>query len=222
LFKTRRQKTNGEDDAAVEKTAASGERQVSDEFSLLFGGRASENIGFFLEPSLVGSRSIAGCKMPFMYSADDMMIGIVPISSDWLAPAFGGWDFGLRVQLLSGSAEIGILPGKAMQMAAYRSAKIGDAAFSTLSDGGTKDDAAAFGGTHQLARNGQLQLPVSKRGQKAYDGSKTPGTRLTALMRSAGFRFLYRRGTNAATRAPAPIQGRKQPDSAKRKAGGRP
>jgi len=90
FFKLRYQKTNGIE-AAGERTTNSGEWQFPDEFSLLFGGRISKNIGFFLEGQLASHDEpfLANFKMPFMFEVGNSQIGAIPFTSQDLGVAFG-------------------------------------------------------------------------------------------------------------------------------------
>lgn len=90
FFKLRYQKTNGTDAPGV-RTTNSGEWQFPDEFSLLFGGRVSRNIGFFLEGQLSEPSEpfLANFKIPFMYDVGASKVGVIPFTSQDLGAAFG-------------------------------------------------------------------------------------------------------------------------------------
>jgi hypothetical protein len=90
FFKTRYQKTNG-DDTSSAVPSNSGDLQFPDEFALLFGGRASRNIGFFLEVQLANhdDAALANFKLPFMYEVGDAKLGAIPFTSDGLGAPFG-------------------------------------------------------------------------------------------------------------------------------------
>ena len=90
FFKLRYQKTNGTE-APGASTTNSGEWQFPDEFSLLFGGRISQNIGFFLEGQLSSPSDpfLANFRMPFMFDVGKSKVGVVPFTSADLGAAFG-------------------------------------------------------------------------------------------------------------------------------------
>src|SRR5205085_3913436 len=83
--KIRYQKTNGAE-AAGERTTNSGELQFPDEFALLFGGRVSRYIGFFLETQLTtpGDPLLATFKMPLMFDVGPVKAGVIPFTTDSL------------------------------------------------------------------------------------------------------------------------------------------
>jgi len=90
FLKLRYEKTNGVD-ADNTRTSNSGEWLFPDEFSLLFGGRISKNIGFFFEGQLAthDEAFLANLKIPFMYEVGSSQIGVIPFSAADLGVAFG-------------------------------------------------------------------------------------------------------------------------------------
>jgi hypothetical protein len=90
FLKLRYQKTNGIE-LPGERTTNSGEWQFPDEFSLLFGGRISRNIGFFLEGQLASHDEpfLANFKIPIMFEVGDSQIGVIPFTSQDLGASFG-------------------------------------------------------------------------------------------------------------------------------------
>ncbi len=90
FFKIRYLKTNGADTSPA-NPSNSGDVQFPDEFSLLFGGRASHNIGFFLEGQLSNHDApfLANFKIPFMYDVGSAKAGVIPFTSEDLGVAFG-------------------------------------------------------------------------------------------------------------------------------------
>lgn len=91
FFKLRYQKTNGEE-LPGQRTTNSGEFQFPDEFSLLFGGRITKNIGFFLEGQLAEPSApfLANFKIPFMFDVGTASkAGVIPFTSDSLGVPFG-------------------------------------------------------------------------------------------------------------------------------------
>lgn len=90
FLKLRYQKTNGVE-LAGERTTNSGEWQFPDEFSLLFGGRVSRNIGFFFEGQLAEPDEpfLANLKIPFVFDAGSGQVSVIPFTSQDLGAAFG-------------------------------------------------------------------------------------------------------------------------------------
>ncbi|MBI4754424.1 MAG: hypothetical protein HY778_03165, partial [Betaproteobacteria bacterium] len=88
--KIRYQKSNGKD-LSNQPTIASGEWQFPDEFALLFGGRVTENIGYMLEGQLANGAApfLAGFKMPMMFPAGGLKVGVVPYTTDALGASYG-------------------------------------------------------------------------------------------------------------------------------------
>ncbi len=60
-----------------------------DEFSMFMGGRVSEGIGFLTELSLMNPAGGAGVKMPIMFDAGNMKVGLVPYSTGGLGAGYG-------------------------------------------------------------------------------------------------------------------------------------
>lgn len=95
LVKLRYQKTNGAaPDVISGTTTNSGQWQVPDEFSLFFGGRASENVGFVIESNMAGvggnnGGTGTGFKLPFLFDAGGAKVGAVPFWTDVLGMAHG-------------------------------------------------------------------------------------------------------------------------------------
>ncbi len=91
LFKARYLKTNGKDPAGTVSgtTTNSGEWNIPDEFSLFFGGRISNNIGFLFEGNTNAPAVVAGFKMPILFDVGDTKLGIVPYFTDALGPFYG-------------------------------------------------------------------------------------------------------------------------------------
>lgn len=92
FFKARYQKSNGKDlttGGSEDKTIASGELQFPDEFALLIGGRASENVGFLLEANLIATPTVAGFKVPFNFELGEMKVDVIPYTTDSLGASYG-------------------------------------------------------------------------------------------------------------------------------------
>jgi hypothetical protein len=70
---------------------ADGQLQFGDEFSLFFGGRAAENIGFLFEGNTVaaGAQLLAGFKLPIMFDMGGAKIGVTPFTTDALGVQYG-------------------------------------------------------------------------------------------------------------------------------------
>jgi len=113
LIKARYQKTNGNNaliaqlpvaaangtDNGMGTSTNDGQWQFGDEFSLFFGGRVAENIGFLFEGNTGGtagtgnltnaSSLAAGIKLPFMFDVGSAKVGLIPFSTDALGVAYG-------------------------------------------------------------------------------------------------------------------------------------
>ncbi len=93
LLKMRYQKAGG----ASADTAATlsgentngGEWQIPDEFSLFFGGRIAENIGFMFEGNTNAAAVLAGFKIPFVFEAGNAKLSVVPYMTDALGSSYG-------------------------------------------------------------------------------------------------------------------------------------
>ncbi|MDZ4202030.1 MAG: hypothetical protein U1C96_07820 [Gallionella sp.] len=96
LLKARYQKTNG---PAATTTAISGtgtnggQWQIPDEFSLFFGGRVAENIGFMMEGNMATGGPLAGLvagfKMPVVFDMGAAKFSVIPFMTDALGVAYG-------------------------------------------------------------------------------------------------------------------------------------
>ncbi|MBK9161844.1 MAG: hypothetical protein IPM27_09840 [Nitrosomonadales bacterium] len=94
LLKARYQKTNGADAPATVSgtTTNGGQWQIPDEFSLFFGGRVAENIGFMMENNVVGGPLggiVAGFKMPVVFDMGGAKLSVIPFLTDALGVAYG-------------------------------------------------------------------------------------------------------------------------------------
>jgi hypothetical protein len=95
LVKVRYQKDNTA--ATVNKKALNlpnsvgdGQLQFGDEFSLFFGGRVAENIGFLFEGNTVsGGSLLAGFKLPVMFDAGGAKLSVIPFTTDALGAQYG-------------------------------------------------------------------------------------------------------------------------------------
>ncbi|TXT27459.1 MAG: hypothetical protein FD134_57 [Gallionellaceae bacterium] len=71
-------------------TTSDGQWQFGDEFSLFFGGRVSENVGFIFEGNVVsGGQLMAGFRMPFVFDVGGAKLSVVPFSTDAMGPQLG-------------------------------------------------------------------------------------------------------------------------------------
>ncbi|MEQ1837467.1 MAG: hypothetical protein ABL858_03870 [Candidatus Nitrotoga sp.] len=92
VLKGRYVKTNGKDPANTVSgtTINSGEWNIPDEFSLFFGGRIANNMGFLFEGNTTSPAGlIAGFKMPTLFDVGDVKLGITPYVTDTLGPFYG-------------------------------------------------------------------------------------------------------------------------------------
>ena len=102
LFKLRYVKDNNSTPYGTEKgsiagggdtartTTSNGQWQFGDEFSLFFGGRVAENIGFIFEGNVVsGGQLMAGFKMPFVFDMSGAKLSVIPFSTDAMGPQMG-------------------------------------------------------------------------------------------------------------------------------------
>lgn len=90
LLKGRYQKTNGaSQDIIPGDTTNSGQWQVPEEFSLFFGGRIAETIGFFFEGNTSAPRLIANFKLPAAVYIADAKFSVIPYMTDVLGASYG-------------------------------------------------------------------------------------------------------------------------------------
>jgi hypothetical protein len=71
--------------------AGNGQWQMADEFSLFFGGRVAENIGFMFEGNTanVGGALIAGFKAPIGFDMGGVHLAAIPFTTDALGVSYG-------------------------------------------------------------------------------------------------------------------------------------
>ncbi|MCK9201192.1 MAG: hypothetical protein M0P59_10620 [Gallionella sp.] len=71
-------------------TTGNGQWQIPDEFSLFFGGRVAENIGFMFEGNTASpSGLVAGFKMPIVFDLGSAKLLAVPYLTDALGVGYG-------------------------------------------------------------------------------------------------------------------------------------
>lgn len=89
-IKARYQKSNGEAaDIIKGDSPNSGQWQVPEEFSLFFGGRIAENVGFFFEGNTTASHLISGFRLPVAYSVNETRLSVIPFMTDILGASYG-------------------------------------------------------------------------------------------------------------------------------------
>ncbi|MFZ2540691.1 MAG: hypothetical protein WAW75_02830 [Gallionella sp.] len=90
LLKARYQKTNGANtDVIPGDTTNSGQWQVPQEFSLFFGGRIAETIGFFFEGNTAAPNLIANFKLPAALYVADAKFSVIPYMTNALGASYG-------------------------------------------------------------------------------------------------------------------------------------
>ena len=65
--------------------------QMGDEFSLFFGGRIAENIGFLMEGNVAAAAGplVAGLRVPIMFDMTGSKISAIPFTTDALGVSYG-------------------------------------------------------------------------------------------------------------------------------------
>lgn len=90
LLKARYQKSNGTaPDLIPGDTTNSGQWQLPEEFSLFFGGRIAETIGFFFEGNTSATHLIANFKLPAAVYIADAKFSVIPYMTDVLGASYG-------------------------------------------------------------------------------------------------------------------------------------
>jgi len=89
-LKARYQKSNGADtDLIPGDSTNSGQWQVPEEFSLFFGGRISENAGFFFEGNTAAARLVSGFRLPAAYAVNNTRLSVIPYMTEMLGASYG-------------------------------------------------------------------------------------------------------------------------------------
>ena len=90
VMKARYQKSNGAaTDLISGDTTNSGQWQVPDEFSLYFGGRIAQTVGFFFEGNTSGNKLITGFKLPAAIYIADAKFSVIPFMTDFQGASYG-------------------------------------------------------------------------------------------------------------------------------------
>lgn len=95
LLKARYQKANGTDpvNTISGTTVNSGQWQIPDEFSLFFGGRVAENVGFMMENNTANigglGNLVAGFKLPIVFDMGAAKLSVIPFLTDALGVGYG-------------------------------------------------------------------------------------------------------------------------------------
>jgi hypothetical protein len=78
-------------DGVAGTTTGDGMWQMGDEFSLFFGGRVGENIGFLMENNVAASAGplVAGLRVSIMFDKADTKFSVIPFTTDALGVAYG-------------------------------------------------------------------------------------------------------------------------------------
>lgn len=94
LLKARYQRQNnttpGLGDGVAGTNTGNGMIQLGDEFSIFFGGRVAENIGFLLENNLVAAGPLlSGLRLPIMHDVAGAKLSAIPFTTDALGVQYG-------------------------------------------------------------------------------------------------------------------------------------
>ena len=89
-IKVRYQKSNGANtDVIPGDTTNSGQWQIPEEFSLFFGGRIAENVGFFFEGNTAAAQLVSGFRLPAALSVNNAKLSATPYMTDMLGASYG-------------------------------------------------------------------------------------------------------------------------------------
>jgi len=90
LFKGRYQKSNGiEANQIPGDTTNGGQWQIPDEFSLYFGGRIAQTVGFFFEGNAAASQLIQAFKLPSATYFSDAKLSVIPFMTETQGASYG-------------------------------------------------------------------------------------------------------------------------------------
>jgi len=209
LLKARYQKSNGNDAPATVSgtTTNGGQWQIPDEFSLFFGGRVAENIGFMMENNVVGGPLggiVAGFKMPIVFDMGAAKFSVIPFLTDALGVAYGydesstGMVRGIRWMEhradISAMQFVGNGAGAATGVALVVKGDMGYINFTRFAP----DFAAAAGATSPQLRSNFLRIAATPTygdwnmhigaaftSGQSYQGAGLPGAQMTAAQGAA-------------------------------------
>lgn len=89
-IKARFQKSNGSNtDAIPGDSTNTGQWQVPEEFSLFFGGRIAENVGFFFEGNTAAAKLVSGFRLPAAVNVKNIKLSASPYMTDVLGASYG-------------------------------------------------------------------------------------------------------------------------------------
>lgn len=89
-LKARYQKSNGANtDVIPGDSTNSGQWQVPEEFSLFFGGRIAENVGFFFEGNTTVAHLVSGFRLPTAIPVNNAKLSVTPYMTDMLGASYG-------------------------------------------------------------------------------------------------------------------------------------
>lgn len=89
-IKGRFQKSNGANtDAIPGDSTNSGQLQIPEEFSLFFGGRIAENVGFFFEGNTSADKLISGFRLPVVANLNETKLSAIGYMTDTLGTSYG-------------------------------------------------------------------------------------------------------------------------------------
>ena len=89
-IKGRFQKSNGDTiDLIHGDTTNSGQWQLPEEFSLFFGGRVYENVGFFFEGNTTSAQLVSAFRLPATMNYNASRISAIPFMTDTLGASYG-------------------------------------------------------------------------------------------------------------------------------------
>lgn len=91
LLKGRYQRTNGGRDPSdlPGTTTNGGQWQFPEEFSLFFGGRIANNIGFFFEGNTAATTLVSAFKLPTAIELRNYNLSVIPYMTDTLGASYG-------------------------------------------------------------------------------------------------------------------------------------
>lgn len=89
-LKARYQKSNGSSaDSIPGDTTNSGQWLAPEEFSLFFGGRIAENVGFFFAGNTAAPQLVSGFRLPAVKLIDNAKLSAIPFMTDTMGASYG-------------------------------------------------------------------------------------------------------------------------------------